>query len=189
MNVNNEPGKITDLKGTNMLLALTYWPLLIFSFLSALIMFVLFVCGFYEILVALKIFFNAAPLPDIYSTKDAAVLKIAIRALEFFFLAPLPFLLVWSLSRYIRDMYKGMPSDEERFNLIIVKALEITLFISIIGATIIAKSLGKEGLDYTTAISGSMVIIVFGAYLFLLEKKAETIKKRIVSNKQNVTDS
>lgn len=188
MNSNKVLENSIENKGIRALLKLTFWPLLVFCFLSSIIMFVLFACGFYEMLIALKILLKFSPLPEIYSTRDAAAIKIAIRALEFFFLAPLPFLLVWSLSRYIRGLHKGIPSDEERFNLIIVKSLETTLFISIIAATIIAKSLGKEGLDYTTAISGSIVIIVFCAYLFFLEKKAETIKKRIFLHERKMPE-
>ncbi len=107
---------------------------------------------------------------------SSAALEMCLSGIEFFFLAPLPFLLPLSLARYIRDSREDRDERASKADLLSVKALTTALLIAVLASSLVGEALGPDGLHYEGAISASLVIAVLGTYFFSLEWQARVQK-------------
>ncbi len=106
-----------------------------------------------------------------------AALETCLSGIEFFFLAPLPFLLPLSLARYIRDSREDRDESASKADLLSVKALTTALLIAVLASDLVGDALGPDGLRYEGAISASLVIAVLGMYFYSLEWQARAHKR------------
>lgn len=113
---------------------------------------------------------------DEIESPSSAALEMCLGGLEFFFLAPLPFLLPLSLARYIRDSREDRDERGSKADLLSVKALTTALLIAVLASDLVGEALGPEGLHYEGAVSASIVIAVLGTYFFALEWQARAHK-------------
>lgn len=96
----------------------------------------------------------------------------SLTALELILLAPLPYLLVLGLMRYIKALAFQERADEFRRELLEFKAFEVALFIAIIAASVVSRVL-DDRLNFSFAISVSMILVVLAAYYYLIEQASE----------------
>jgi len=107
-------------------------------------------------------------------------MKRALTALELILLAPLPYLLILGLSRYIRALAFQESADEYRKELLDFKAFEVALFIAIIAAATVGRALEHDdsrGLTYQFSISAALVIAVLSAYFLIIEWRSDVAEK------------
>lgn len=96
----------------------------------------------------------------------------SLTALEIILVAPLPYLLVLGLSRYIKALAFQEKADEFRRELLEFKAFEVALFIAIIAASVVSKALSGN-LDLIFSGSVAMIITVLAAYYYIIERAAK----------------
>lgn len=99
-------------------------------------------------------------------------MSIGLTALELILLAPLPYLLVLGLMRYIKALAFQERADEFRRELLEFKAFEVALFIAIIAAAVVSRVL-KNDLDLHFAAAVTIIIAVLSGYYFIIEKAAK----------------
>lgn len=100
-----------------------------------------------------------------------AAMLTSLTALEIILVAPLPYLLILGLSRYIKALAYQERADEFRKELLEFKAFEVALFIAIIAAAVVARIL-RDKLDLEYAAAVTLVVAVFAAYYYLVERSA-----------------
>jgi hypothetical protein len=93
-----------------------------------------------------------------------------VKGIELLFLAPLAFIVVLGVRRYLKDKFFHVRSKGHG-NLLLLeaKALVVSLLMAVVATDLISKILSVGGLTYEAAITESLVIIVLGAYYFALE--------------------
>ncbi|MEQ1514539.1 MAG: hypothetical protein ABL934_17930 [Lysobacteraceae bacterium] len=115
---------------------------------------------------------------NVYKHKDNLhhglheAMSIGLTALELILLAPLPYLLVLGLMRYIKALAFQERADEFRRELLEFKAFEVALFIAIIAAAVVSKVL-KNDLNLGFAAAVTIIIAVLSGYYFIIEKAAK----------------
>jgi len=135
------------------------------SVLACLLMICLFGIGFIFLFKGLLGFFERGEIsgPD--------VIVSVLHGLEFFFLAPLPFLVLLSLARFFRSFLNPneVSNDESKCDhqLHRVKALVVNLMIASVATDLLGRSL--QGVTIETALGESLVMLLLGAYWFSLE--------------------
>jgi len=96
-----------------------------------------------------------------------------LKGLEFLFLSPLPFMIVYSVGRYLGSLLDFAQETKRRSllgEIVSVKALIISLIIAIIATDLVSKILAADGLTRDAALYECLVILVLGAYLVVLER-------------------
>jgi hypothetical protein len=134
---------------------------------ASLLMAALFGVGLHHIWMSVWLGFH----PEDGRWPEATGIQWAIHGLEFLYLAPLAFMVLYSLTRYIeshtaKDQATAM--TETRRDLLHVKGLVISLLIAVIATDLVGKMLGR-GLGMAEAISESVVVVVLMGYFALLE--------------------
>jgi hypothetical protein len=99
-------------------------------------------------------------------------MQTSLLALEIILVAPLPYLLVLGLTRYIKALAYQERATEFRRELLEFKAFEVALFIAIIAAAVVERVL-STGLTYEFSISVVLVLAVLAAYYFLIESASK----------------
>lgn len=134
------------------------------------LMVALFVVGFWEISKGIYlVFFGSPSVPEGVSSRESAALEISLKGLEFLFLAPLTYLTLLSLERYVAKTYNQSDHESARLQLINIKISIISLMIAIIATDLVAKIL-KNALTYQATFTEGLVIVILGTYLFCLER-------------------
>lgn len=152
---------------TNLAYALLVVGILLAGILMAILMFI----GFYEMYKGVSIFFNLSHMPEHTASKESSILAFTLKGLEFLFLAPLGFLTLLSMAKYIANMQSPDHTEADR-GILEVKALIVSLMIAIIATDLIARVLSGRGLTYEVTLTGSLFIAVLGAYFVSLHKLA-----------------
>jgi hypothetical protein len=115
-----------------------------------------------------------------HSAKNAhQAMQTSLGALEIILVAPLPYLLILALNRYIKALAYKEDTNAFRKELLEFKAFEVALFIAIIAASTVSQVL-DEALHLEYAVSVALVIGVLAAYYFIVEhasKEAEAARK------------
>lgn len=96
-------------------------------------------------------------------------MRTSLSALEIILVAPLPYLLVLGLMRYIKALAYQERADEFRKELLEFKAFEVALFIAIIAAAVVGRILEKD-FEWRFAAGVAFVIGVLAVYYYLIEK-------------------
>ncbi|MFH1679873.1 MAG: hypothetical protein ABIH26_04435 [Candidatus Eisenbacteria bacterium] len=166
------------------------------AFAAFALMVAIFFMGFRESGRGILIYFGRAPADLHGMTPESKALQMCLKGLEFFFLAPLAFLILQSLAKYIVSILRnqtdqestGSDGDERgaspdrrlaereehaaKCKVIGVKALVVGLMIATLATDLVGRALSREGLTYEIALSQAAVIAVLMAYVFLLERLA-----------------
>jgi hypothetical protein len=139
----------------------------IFTACAALFMFCMLLIGCFEMARAVtEGIFHSMPGNK---TLQHDFLLTSLSALEIILVAPLPYLLVLALNRYIKALAYQERTDEFRRELLEFKAFEVALFIAIIAATSVSNILDGT-FDLKVAIPVSILIGILSAYYFIIEK-------------------
>lgn len=152
---------------------------------TGLVMLLLLAIGLQEMVWGVLVFWGVAPMPPSLAqlSRDAAALQMATKGLEFLFLAPLGFLLVLGVARYVwacvqpATLLATQVSEKARIDLLIVKAFTIALLAAVAAANVVSKALTPDGLHYEEAVSGSLVIAVLAVYFVALEHLVVVIRR------------
>jgi hypothetical protein len=153
------------------------WPMFLATGAACITMVCLFAAGFFEFGKAIAIFFTLIPPHTDTYPPHLLALKMSVRALEYLLLAPLPYLLMLSMVRYVESMAAGEISARVRAELAEVKAFWVSLLIGILGATLVSKALADGNIGYETAISGGIVIALLSGYFYGLKRMASSESK------------
>lgn len=140
------------------------------NLIAYLLMIALFTVGFWEIGKGIGIFFGYPLMPEQASSRESAALEMSLKGLEFLFLAPLTYLTLISLVRYVATTYSQNDHELARLQLINIKVSIVSLMIAIVATDLVAKILSKNGLTYQATFTEGLVIIILGTYLFCLER-------------------
>lgn len=109
---------------------------------------------------------------------SSGAMERTLHALEIILVAPLPYLLLLGLGRYIKALAYQEEVAEYRAELLDFKAFEVALFIAIIAAAVVGRALGADGgLTLQFAIAAATVIAILAAYYWILEKSGEEAGK------------
>lgn len=168
---------------------LSRWPMFLGTGVACLVMISLFTAGFYEFSKAIAIIFKVIPPHTDEYPPDALALKMSVRALEYLLLAPLPYLLMLSMVRYVESMAAGEISGHVRAELAEVKAFWVSLLIGILGATLVAKALADGKIGYETAISGGIVIALLSVYYYGLKKFASSEAASAIAEREQENET
>lgn len=118
--------------------------------------------------------------PDSSSAADA--IAMALKGLEFLFLAPLGFMVVVSVGQYLRAMVENNGTDatardgpraNAKAQLLTVKSFVVSLMIAVVATELVSRVLEPGELHTESAFAGTIVIVAFSLYLFVLEKFAK----------------
>ena len=101
-------------------------------------------------------------------TDPLGAMITSLHALEMLLLAPLPFLLISGLRRYVRRL-DDRDKERSKRELGEFKALEVSLFIAIIAAATLERILVKD-LDFQFAVSVTLVMVPLVTFYFLIER-------------------
>jgi hypothetical protein len=129
----------------------------------------LLLAGLWEMITGLRVFVGHLPKPEDALSAEGAALQHAIKGIEFFLLAPLPYFVLLSLSNYIKNSREGAVPGSAKERLLSVKALAIGLLIAVIATDLVGKILSRDGLAMHAALCETLAIVVLGAYFFGLE--------------------
>ncbi|WP_321899957.1 hypothetical protein [Paraburkholderia heleia] len=99
-------------------------------------------------------------------------MKTSLLALEIILVAPLPYLLVLGLTRYIKALAYQEQANEFRRELLEFKAFEVALFIAIIAAAVVEHTL-RSDLTYEFSISVVLILVVLAIYYYIIEKASK----------------
>jgi len=161
---------------------------------GALVMVLLLATGLWEMMRGVAVFWGMQKYDRAYPSAEAAALQMAAHGLEFLFLAPLGFLLVFGATRYVAarvappDVTVGERHEymeEARLDLLVVKAFTVSLFAAVVAAGIVGRALTPAGLSYESAVSGALVIVVLAAYFVVLEKLVVEARESIGRSSRN----
>jgi hypothetical protein len=137
------------------------------------LMAMLFVAGFWMFVRAIANFSWRTRVPEGTET-NAFALVDALRGLEYFFLAPLGYLVFLTLIRYLENTVKSGsdPHEEQRSEkqMVAVKVLIINLLLAIVATDLVSKILGPKGLSVEAAGTEVFVMGAFAGYFLLLER-------------------
>ena len=124
--------------------------------------------GFVELGTALRLFFYP---PAGSNQQPEQALILALKGLEFLFLAPLPVIVVYGVASQLIWMTRDPKSSEEPAGrqgaLTEAKQLVIGLMIAVIGSALIGR-LVSNTLDLSSALGGAAIIVALTAYVFVL---------------------
>ncbi|KAI5912148.1 hypothetical protein [Thauera sp. 2A1] len=117
---------------------------------------------------------------DAVTADPHKAMQTSLLALEIILVAPLPYLLVLGLTRYIKALAYQERADEFRRELLEFKAFEVALFIAIIAAAVVERVL-RTDLTYEFSISVALVMGVLAAYYFLIEHASKAAGEKSTS--------
>ena len=140
--------------------------------LAGLIMALLFVAGFKLFWDAIVIFFGRAAAKVDVEPKAFALVE-ALKGLEYFFLAPLGYLVFLTMIRFVRSTISGDFDELADKRIRNIKSLTMSLLIAVIATDLVSKILGPQGLGRDSAIAEILVMGALIGYYVLLERKLD----------------
>jgi hypothetical protein len=132
------------------------------------LMVALFVAAFCEIGTSLLIFFHRIPVRDLTSTPESEAITVALKGIEYLFLAPMSFLVYRSLAIYVADMANGGHNPAARSAVTEAKSLVTSLMIAVVATDLVGKVLSPDGLAQRRPIYELILIVVLGGYYLML---------------------
>ena len=146
------------------------WTLRVSAWLSGLVMAALFLAGVFQLFRSVGYSFGILDIGEEYPSDVVASIKTAIKGLELFFLAPLPFVVVAAVRRHFEATATDPLDPRVRDELVIVKTFTLTLLFALVASAITEVALSGEGLTYEFALSGSAFLLVLGAFILGLKR-------------------
>jgi hypothetical protein len=132
------------------------------------LMILLFAVAFWEIGKALLVFFHVLSPRDSAVPLESLAMTTALKGIEYMFLAPMSFLVYRSLANYVADRALGHQTPEVESEVTETKRLVTSLMFAVVATDLIGKSLSPDGLTARAPTYELCLLVIFGAYLFLL---------------------
>jgi hypothetical protein len=132
------------------------------------LMILLFAVAFWEIGKALLVFFHVLSPQDSAVPAESQAMITALKGIEYMFLAPMSFLVYRSLANYVADRVLGHQTPGVEAEVTETKRLVTSLMFAVVATDLIGKALSPEGLTPKAPTYELCLLVVFGAYLFLL---------------------
>lgn len=105
---------------------------------------------------------------------------LTIRALEMFIIAPLPCIVLQGMANHL-NQYAGVSKKAlvlAEASLPKVKATMANILVSIVAVNLVGRVLNKDPLDWETAGSLLLIIVVLTAYYFAMDYSARMVTKK-----------
>jgi len=99
-----------------------------------------------------------------------ACIKTALKGLELFFLAPLPYVVLRAIRRHAESPRAELADPRVRDELVTVKTFSLTLILALVASALAERALTEDGLSYEPALSGAAVILVLGLFIIGLKR-------------------
>lgn len=140
------------------------------SLLAALAMVGLFAAGLLQLGKSLLYGLGLATFEGAYTSGAIASIKAALKGLELFFLAPLPYVVLRAIRRYAGHTDAELYEPKVRNELVMAKTFSLTLLLALIASAVAEQALSVDGLTYEMALSGAAVILVLGLFILGLKR-------------------
>jgi hypothetical protein len=121
---------------------------------------------------ALTVFFGFSAIPSGFSSKEDAAMALGLKAVEIILFAPLAYLFVSALARFVRAIgeVQGDAWSNAYRAVVGVKSLATTMLISIVAADFVRKILEGQLLDVPNTLLEVLIFLVLTTYLLVLER-------------------
>ena len=149
---------------------LVRWAMRIMSALTALAMAALFLAGLSQLGQAVLFSLGLMDVGPEYPSRVVAAIKTSIKGLELFFLAPLPYVVIAVIRRHFEAANTDVLDQRARDELVVVKSFTLTLLFALVASALTDQALSGDGLRYETALSGSVFLLVLGAFVLGLKR-------------------
>ncbi len=141
---------------------------LIGAICAGVLMISLFVAAFWEIGGAVFVFFRILPSRNPKFASDSDALVVALKGIEYLFLAPMSFLVYRNLAIYVAAQVTGSENSQAEVAVTETKGLVTSLMIAVVATDLVGKALSPEGLAERPPVYELTLMVVLGAYFFLL---------------------
>jgi len=132
------------------------------------LMIAIFIAAFCEIGTSLLIFFHRIPVRELMSTPESEAITVALKGIEYLFLAPMSFLVYRSLAIYVADMANGGHNPAAKCAVTEAKSLVTSLMIAVVATDLVGKVLSPDGLAQRRPIYELILIVVLSGYYLML---------------------
>jgi hypothetical protein len=132
------------------------------------LMIFLFAAAFLEIGKSIAVFFHFGSGPDPRVPPESQALMVALKGIEYLFLAPIGFLVYRSLAMYVVDKTRGRTDGNAEAEVTEAKRLVTSLMFAVVATDLIGRVLSPEGFSVRAPVYELALLIVLGAYMFLL---------------------
>lgn len=138
------------------------------AFCASALMVSLFAVAFWEIGKAISVFFHFASGPDPRVPPESQAIMVALKGIEYMFLAPMSFLVYRSLANYVVKGTDGGYDAKAEAEVTATKRFVTSLMFAVVATDLIGRVLSPEGLIVRPPIYELVLLVVLGAYMFLL---------------------
>jgi hypothetical protein len=146
------------------------------AFFASTLMVLLFAAAFWEMGKGIAVFFHLAAGADPRVPPESQAIMMALKGIEYLFLAPMSFLVYRSLALYVVDRTRGGGKANADVGVIETKGLVTSLMFAVVATDLIGRVLSPEGLIARTPIYELCLLVILGAYIFLLHKMSTTTR-------------
>ena len=137
---------------------------------AVVLMFSLFAAAFWEIGRAVFVFFRLANNPQPLVPYESSAIAIALKGIEYLFLAPMSFLVYRGLARYMQDTAQGNAKPGAEAEVTESKRLVTGLMFAVVSTDLIGKMLSPDGLIAKQPVYELCLLVILGGYTFVLHK-------------------
>ena len=128
----------------------------------------LFALAFWEIGKAVMIFAGRASGSDPRLAPESQAMIVALKGIEYLFLAPICLLVYRSLAIYVVDKMKSRCDTKSKAEVAETKYLVTSLMAAVVATDLIGRVLTPDGLTGFAAAYELALLLVLAAYMFLL---------------------
>lgn len=136
------------------------------AFCASSLMVFIFAAAFWEIGRAILVFFHFVSAQDPRQPAESQAIIIALRGIEYLFLAPMSFVVYRSLANYVVNKVGG--HGEGGTEVTESKRMVTSLMFAVVATDLMGKALGPEGLSTKVPGYELALLVILGAYTFLL---------------------
>ena len=135
------------------------------------LMVLLFAIAFWEIGKAIAVFVHLAAGPDPRVPPESQAIMVALKGIEYLFLAPMSFVVYSSLANYVVERARGGDATSAEEEVTETKRLVTSLMFAVVATDLIGRVLSPEGLLMARPpIYELCLLLILGAYMFLLHR-------------------
>jgi hypothetical protein len=134
------------------------------------LMVLLFALAFWEIGKAVAVFMHLAVGPDSRVPPESQAIMVALKGIEYLFLAPMSFLVYRSLANYVVERARGGSGTSAEEEVTETKRLVTSLMFAVVATDLIGRVLSPEGLLARPPIYELCLLVILAAYMFLLHR-------------------
>jgi hypothetical protein len=136
------------------------------SFCASSLMVLIFAAAFWEIGSAIIVFFRSVSTQDPGLPPESPAIIIALKGIEYLFLAPMSFVVYRSLANYVVNKVAGHSEGEAEVTE--SKRMVTSLMFAVVATDLMGKALSPEGLSAKAPGYELALLAILGVYIFLL---------------------